>query len=99
MYGTIARLRVKPGMLDQLRQRNEEVIDELTPSGFVFMHMYQADGNENELWLVVGFESKEAYQANAGSPEQHQRYLQLREMLEADPEWHDGEIIDSYPRG
>jgi len=45
----------------------------------------------------VLFESKEAYVANAGSPEQHQRYLRMREMLVSDPEWHDGEIIASYP--
>lgn len=48
----------------------------------------------NEFWLVGVFESREAYRANAASPEQHQRFLQLRALLEADPEWHDGAIVD-----
>ena len=36
---------------------------------------------------------EEAYVANADSQEQHERYLQMREWLTADPEWHDGEIV------
>jgi hypothetical protein len=32
--------------------------------------------------------------ANADSPEQHQRYLAFREILESDPEWQDGEIVE-----
>jgi hypothetical protein len=95
MYGTIARLRVKPGMLDRLRQFGQEEAAALTAVGFVFQHVYQSDQDENEMWLVVGFESREAYVNNAGSPDQHQRYLRIREMLDADPEWHDGEIVDS----
>ena len=31
--------------------------------------------------------------ANADDPRMHERYLQYRELLEAEPEWHDGEII------
>jgi hypothetical protein len=45
----------------------------------------------------VAFESKEAYQKNAASPEQNARYEEYRALLDADPEWHDGEIIASYP--
>ena len=31
--------------------------------------------------------------ANADSPAQDARYRQFRALLEADPEWHDGEIV------
>jgi hypothetical protein len=31
--------------------------------------------------------------ANANDPEQHQWYLKIRELLEADPEWEDGEFV------
>jgi hypothetical protein len=27
------------------------------------------------------------------------RYLEIRELLVADPEWNDGEIVDTYRRG
>ena len=97
MYGTIARLKVKPGMLAQLRQQNAQVAAELATSGFVFEHTYQSAGDETEVWMAVGFTSRDAYQKNAESPEQHERYTKLRALLDADPEWHDGEVIDSFP--
>jgi len=46
--------------------------------------------------LVVGFESREAYHTNAASPEQAERYAALRALMDADPEWHDGDIVDSH---
>jgi hypothetical protein len=46
--------------------------------------------------LVVAFTDKTAYQVNSTSPEQHKRYGQLRALMTADPEWHDGEITSSY---
>jgi quinol monooxygenase YgiN len=96
MYGTIARLRVKPGKEEELRRLGQEMTPQIP--GTVFHHVYRTDADPNELYLVVGFESEQAYRANAESPEQHQRYEQYRALLDADPEWHDGEIIDSYPR-
>jgi len=45
--------------------------------------------------LVVGFDGKDTYHTNAQSPEQHEAYEAYRALLEADPEWHDGEIIFS----
>lgn len=94
MYGTIARMRLKPGKeADMQRWADENAMNPIP--GLVFQHVYRMDNNANEFFVVVGFESKEAYQANANSPEQHQRYLQYREMLDAEPEWHDGEIVTS----
>jgi hypothetical protein len=96
MYGTIARLRVKSDKLDALRAFGS---DESSQIGALRMqHVFQSDADPNEVWLVVGFDSREAYKANADSPEQHERYLKLRELLDADPDWHDGEIIDSQTR-
>jgi len=96
MYGTIARLKVKPGKDEDLRRMGQEMAPEIP--GFVFQHVYRTDVDPNELYLVVAFESEQAYRANADSPEQQRRYEQFRALLAADPEWHDGEIIDSYPR-
>ena len=98
MYGTIARLRVKSGKLDELKQFGEREGNETVLPDLVFQHPYQADGNEHEVWLVVGFTSREAYHQNASSAEQHERYQQLRALLDADPEWHDGEIVQSLKR-
>jgi quinol monooxygenase YgiN len=96
MYGTIARMRIKPGKEEELRRLGNDMAPQIP--GFVFQHVYRMDTDSNECYLVVAFESKEAYRANADSPDQAARYAQFRALLDADPEWHDGEIIDSYPR-
>jgi len=90
MYGTIARMRIKPGKIDEMQRLAEQEAEEIP--GILFQYVYQMDADENEFMLVVGFESREAYRANAESPEMHQRYLRYRELLDAEPEWHDGEI-------
>jgi quinol monooxygenase YgiN len=94
MYGTIARLRIKPGKEAELRQQGQDMSRQIP--GLVFHHVYKSDSDPNELYLVVAFESKQAYRDNAESPEQNERYKAYRALLDADPEWHDGEIIDSY---
>ena len=90
MYGTIAKLRVKAGHVGGLKLVIE---GSGTPPGAVAVYCYQMDSNPNELWLAAVFESKEAYVANAQSAEQNQRYLDMMTYLEAEPEWHDGEIL------
>jgi quinol monooxygenase YgiN len=94
MYGTVARFQVKPGALQQVQQLSREFEAALVP-GFVFQHVYQMDASQDQLFLAVAFESKAAYLANADSPEQQDRYRRYRELLVAEPEWHDGEIVAS----
>jgi quinol monooxygenase YgiN len=91
MYGTIARFRAKPGMEQQLMDLAQEQAKEIP--GWVANYVYRMDADPNEYYLAVMFESKEAYVANAGSPEQDARYRKLRALMENDPEWHDGEIV------
>lgn len=43
--------------------------------------------------MAVVFESKEASFANAASPEQDARYRRFGQLLEDDPQGHDGEIV------
>lgn len=90
MYGTIAKTKVKPGAIDELKRTME---GQEQGQGAVAVFVYQMDSDPDELYLVAAFDSREAYLANADSPEQHQRYLQMRQWLAADPDWHDGEII------
>ena len=93
MYGTIAKFHVKAGKEQALRELTDEHADAI--DGMVFEHVFRMDNDPQVLYIVVAFESKDAYRKNAESPEMHQRYLQYRELLDADPEWHDGEVIDS----
>lgn len=92
MYGTVAKLKVLPGKIDDLI-----AITSKPRNGSVFEHIYKLDSGNDEYMLVVGFESKEAYKKNAESPEMHKMYTDYRKLLAADPVWQDGEIIQSRP--
>jgi quinol monooxygenase YgiN len=94
MYGTVARMRLKPGMEERLLAFDREEQVRQIP-GFVGEYIYRMDDDPNVFYLAVAFESKEAYRANATSTEQDQRYHKLRELLDDDPEWHDGEIVST----
>lgn len=91
-YGTIAKLKLLPGKEEDMMNLAQQ-----RPPGIVFEHIYKLDSGDNDYMMVVGFESKEAYQSNAASPEMHEMYTKYRSFLAADPEWHDGEIVQSLP--
>jgi quinol monooxygenase YgiN len=92
MYGTIARVKVDPTKIEELKALGDAMG---VPPGQVARYIYQMDADPDELYLVAVFASKEAYWANANSPEQHERFLQLRALLLEDPEWHDGAIVSA----
>src|SRR5947209_19227873 len=99
MYGTIGRLHIKAGMEGQFRQLIEGQVPAFASgrvAGFVASYAYRMDADPNEYYLAVVFSSKEAYWANAQSPEQDARYRQWLPLLEGEPEWHDGEIDVIY---
>ncbi len=91
MYGTIARIKIDPSKLQELIDLGQRMG---TTPGQIARYVYQMDADPGEMFLVAVFESKEAYWANAQSPEQNQRFMELRAMLLEDPEWHDGDIVD-----
>jgi len=95
MYGTVARMRAKPGMENKLLQLSREFEGKIP--GIVRSYVYRTDADPEEFFLAVLFESREAYLANAQNPEQDARYQQLRALLATDPEWHDGEVVYAYP--
>lgn len=94
MYGTIARLTINPGKEEELTRMGHAMSTQIP--GLVSEYVYRTDANPHELYLVVIFESEQAYRDNANSPEQHARYEEYRSLLAADPEWHDGQVIDVF---
>jgi heme-degrading monooxygenase HmoA len=94
MYGTVARLRVKAGQeraFTAYGERRSTQLDQT--SGFVATYIYQMDNNPREFYLVVMFDNKDSYFANANSEEQNQQFMEMMQYLEGEPEWHDGEVI------
>jgi quinol monooxygenase YgiN len=92
MYGTVAKMRMKPGAEPRLQEQMQQ-FETLNVPGFVSSTVYRMDADASEVYLAVVFDSRETYQANAQSPEQDARYREMRDLLEGDPEWHDGEIV------
>jgi hypothetical protein len=95
MYGTVARMQMKPGAEAELMRLSREDVG-VVP-GMTFCYVFRSDADSNVAYLAVGFDSKAAYLANADSPEQHERFLRMRALMTADPEWHDGEIVFAFP--
>lgn len=93
MYGTVAKLQVLPGKLDALLDKVGD-----PRAGMVFEYIYKLDSGPDDYILVVGFESREAYRANAESPEMDKIYSEYRKFLAADPVWQDGAIVQSWSR-
>jgi hypothetical protein len=97
MYGTVCRFQVKPGMKGAI----EALEGEHAGVGIIGLrseYVFQMDRNSDEYYLVVIFDSEEAYKRNAGSPDQDARYRKFRDMLVADPEWNDGTIVHANMR-
>jgi hypothetical protein len=98
MYGTIARFRLKSGteaQVDELIRTMRSYGSEAIP-GMIDEWIYRSDEDPRTWYMAVLFESRESYVKNAVSPEQDQRYRHFRDLLEADPEWHDGEILYAF---
>lgn len=97
MWGTIARMQVKPGaepfLLAQLRAMSTERMQ-----GWVETRLFRSATAPHEVWMLALFEDEAAYRRNVESPAQHQVYLTLRAQLEADIEWHDVDDLESLHR-
>lgn len=98
MYGTVARFRVKSGADQKLKQQFED-FEKLNVPGYVGSMLYKMDQNPEEYYLAVVFTDKDAYVANANSPEQDARYREMVALMDGEPEWHDGEVVYARPTG
>ena len=92
MFGTVGRLKVKPGKLDELAAAMAEGQDRQI-DGSIAYYVYQVEGKKNELILAVVFRDKESYMKNADDPAQDEAYRKMVDLLEGPPSWEDGEII------
>ena len=95
MYGTIGRMRAKPGTEGRL-QAEMERFEEARVPGALAVYVYRMDADPQEYYLAVIFADRAAYRANAESPEQNARFQALMALMAGEPEWHDGEIVAAH---
>ena len=94
MYGTVARMRLKPGAEEKMRELMRSY-ETLNIPGQRATYVYRMENDPNMFMMAVIFDDRASYVANANSPEQNARYQDMVALLESPPEWHDGEIV--YP--
>lgn len=97
MFGTIARVRVQPGRDEELR----EVCDAWATSmdisvGHVAEYLFKLENSPDEYMMIGIFTDRDAYFRNASEPETNRWYGKMRELLVADPEWNDGEVVQAF---
>jgi quinol monooxygenase YgiN len=95
MYGSVSRWRVKDGRQAELEQLLNEMPE--PPPGSRGVLVYRSDADPQEYWVAGSWDSKDAYTTNSSRPETDASFRRLRELLESDPEWHDGEIVLARP--
>jgi heme-degrading monooxygenase HmoA len=91
VYGTIAKMKLKPDAEEKIMTMMEDSDDDR--AGHVATYVFKSDADPNVHFVTTIFESKDAYKKFADSPEQDKRFRQMRELMAADPEWHDGEVV------
>ena len=91
LYGTIAKMKIKPGSEDKIMQLMEG--QDAGREGHIATYVFKADADPNIHFVTTVFESKSAYKKFADSPQQDERFRQMKELLAGEPEWHDGEVI------
>ena len=95
MYGTIFRMKVKPGqeskVVDSFKEwdaSHQPIVD-----GAMGSLLMRPDNFGGEMIGVAVFRDKASYDANADNPRQDEWFRGLRELLEDDPVWEDGEYV------
>jgi len=90
MYGSVFKMKVKPGAKDDLISLMDEEMRTRVLKGIRASYLLDAGGDD--VWGVAVFDDEATYRQNAASPEQDAAYRRMRALLQADPEWHDGGI-------
>jgi hypothetical protein len=95
MFGSIYRMRPRPGREGEIANHFRRWERERRPDvgGAVAGYLFRPKANARELIGVAVFDSEASYRRNAGDPAQDRWYRDLRELLEADPEWNDGDVL------
>jgi hypothetical protein len=94
MYGTVARLPVKPGMAGKLEELVREFEATLEVDDATDIYLYQAVQGSGDWHLVIASASSpEMYMAAAAALRQQPYSTRLDTLLAGPPEWRDSTIV------
>ena len=95
MFGTVYQMRPRAGQEQAVAEHLRRWERERRPNidGAVAGYLFRSKGRPEMLVGVAVFDSEASYRRNADDPAQDLWYRQLRELLETDPEWDDGDVL------
>lgn len=88
-FGSVFKMRPKAGQKQALIDLFKGGRQPGDVHGFVMAHLVDAG---DDVWGIAIFADEKTYRDNANDPAQDKEYRQMRELLESDPEWHDGTV-------
>lgn len=93
---TFWKMKVKPGKLDDLKSVMTNAAEEarIKKSGWKMTIIGSRKDSPNETWGMVTWDTSENYYKNAESPDQDKDYQKMRQLMDADPEWFDCDLIE-----
>lgn len=91
MYGTVAKIKIKPGTYDQFYATSETMSQD-SGHGEVAVMVLRTNEDPDELYMVAVFEDEEKYYANADRPETNANFRKMAQYFAEEPQWHDGEF-------
>jgi quinol monooxygenase YgiN len=100
MFGTVARMTVQPGKEAEFLSVGAEWTQSRGEgTGQVGEYIFQVEGQGRQFLVIAIFRDQETYRRNASDPETDRWFRKLRATLASDPEWNDGEIVQSMLPG
>jgi len=89
VFGTVGRMKVKPGKMDQLVRLMTDS-EGSNAKGFRFSSLLAADEG-NDAVVTVIFEDKDSYFEMVHDPKTDENFGKIMVLLEGEPSWTDGE--------
>jgi len=94
MYGTLGRMKPKPGKRDELVAMMAASPTGAAANGYRGAYLLKADEGD-EVVVAVMYEDKDAYVAMVHDPQTDENFGRIMALLEDEPTWTDGEWIAS----
>lgn len=91
MFGTLGRMKAKPGKLEELKAHLSDPQAAGTP-GYRGSYMLVAEEGD-EVVVAVMYEDRDSYFEMVHLPSTDENYQRLLTLIDGEPSWTDGEWI------
>lgn len=91
MFGTLGRMKAKPGRLEELKAHLNDPESAAMP-GYRGSYLLVAEEGD-EVVVAVMYEDKDSYFAMVHEPKTDGNYRRLLTLVEGEPTWTDGDWI------